>query len=135
MPILDNPRHEAFAQAFAAGATADEAYAQAGFKADRGHASRLASTDNVRARVEEIRARASAKLEITLQYLMEKAEEARKAAMAGGQPSAAVAAIKELGILSGHRVEKRENLARTIDQLSDAELDAIARGQAPATKH
>lgn len=135
MTILDNPRHEAFAQAFAAGATADDAYAQAGFKADRGHASRLAASEAVRARIQEIQGRAAAKLEISLQYLLEKAEEARQAAMACGQPSAAVAAIKELGVLSGHRVEKRENLNRSLDQLSDAELTEIARGGAIPKRH
>lgn len=108
MPTLANPRHELFAQAFAGGATADEAYVQAGFKADRGHASRLAASDHVKARAREIQGRASARLEISLQWLLEKAEAARQAALDGGQPAAAVSAIKEMGILSGLRVEKRE---------------------------
>ena len=104
MSVLSNARHEAFAQALARGATAEDAYAAAGFKPDRGNASRLTANDSVRARVAELQGRASAKVEITLQFLLEKAEEARQAAMDGGQPSAAVAAIKELGILSGLRV-------------------------------
>lgn len=52
--ILENSRHEAFAQALAQGQTADAAYEAAGYKADRGHASRLASNGNVVARVREL---------------------------------------------------------------------------------
>lgn len=36
MPVLKNARHEKFAQALAKGKTADDAYADAGFKPDRG---------------------------------------------------------------------------------------------------
>lgn len=134
MTILTNPRHEAFAQALARGVMADEAYASAGFKPDRGNASRLTAKDSIKTRVDELRARASASLEISLQWLLERTEEARQGAMNAGQHSAAVSAIKELGILSGLRVEKREHLSRTPDQMSDAELMAIARGEDP-TKH
>jgi hypothetical protein len=41
--------------------------------------------------------------------LIEMAQEARKAAMEKGQVSAAVAAIKEIGILFGIRVERSES--------------------------
>jgi len=47
--------------------------------------------------------------------------------MANNQTSAAVAAIKELGILSGLRIERRENLNRSIDDLSDEELMEMGR--------
>lgn len=54
MPILPNSRHEQFAQALAKGKTADEAYALAGFKPDRGNASRLQQKDSIRQRVAEL---------------------------------------------------------------------------------
>jgi phage terminase small subunit len=41
MPVLDNPRHEAFAQARAKGARLEQAYEEAGFAPGNGHASRL----------------------------------------------------------------------------------------------
>ena len=44
MPILQNPRHEAFAQSRSRGALLDEAYEHAGFIPGHGHASRLAAT-------------------------------------------------------------------------------------------
>jgi hypothetical protein len=56
MPILQNPRHERFAQELAKGKTADEAYAAAGYKPDRGPASGLAANGNIRARVAELQA-------------------------------------------------------------------------------
>lgn len=53
-PPLKNPRHEAFAQALAAGETADAAYVTAGFKANRGNATRLKANESVKKRVEEL---------------------------------------------------------------------------------
>ncbi|MEW9613742.1 hypothetical protein AB3G45_07900 [Shinella sp. S4-D37] len=51
---MKNARHEKFAQALAKGKTADDAYAEAGFKPDRGNASRLQQKDNIRQRVAEL---------------------------------------------------------------------------------
>ena len=55
MPLLPNPRHEAFAQARAQGARLEIAYEDAGFVAGQGHASRLAAQPEVAARIAEIR--------------------------------------------------------------------------------
>ncbi|MBA8799167.1 phage terminase small subunit [Agrobacterium sp. RC10-4-1] len=54
MPVLKNARHETFAQGLAKGLTADEAYQKAGFKPDRGNASRLQQNDSIRQRVSEL---------------------------------------------------------------------------------
>ncbi|WP_243667657.1 terminase small subunit [Sinorhizobium medicae] len=54
MPVLKNARHEKFAQALAKGKTADDAYAEAGSKPDRGNASRLQQKDNIRQRVAQL---------------------------------------------------------------------------------
>lgn len=69
---LDNPKHERFAQLLAKGLTADEAYEQAGYKADRGNASRLTANDNVQARVAEIQERAAIRTEVTVASITEK---------------------------------------------------------------
>ena len=47
MPLLDNPKHEIFAQELAKGATQEEAYETAGYKPSRQHASRLATNGNI----------------------------------------------------------------------------------------
>ena len=135
MPTLSNARHEKFAQAIAGGKTADEAYALAGYAPQRQNAHRLMTNDDVRARIDEIKGRAAEGLNVTLQWLIERAEEARKQAMSLGQPSAAVGAIKEIGILSGKRIERRENVTKTLDQMTDDELMAIANPVAGMTPH
>jgi len=54
---LKNARHEAFAQALAAGNSASEAYIAAGYKESRSAASRLSAKVNISQRVAEIVAR------------------------------------------------------------------------------
>lgn len=63
MPILSNPRHEAFSQALAKGKTADEAYALAGFKPNRGNAATLKAKQSISDRVAEIVGRIAEKAE------------------------------------------------------------------------
>jgi hypothetical protein len=53
---LTNLRHERFAQALALGKAANEAYAQAGYRANDGNASRLKGNERISARVQEIEA-------------------------------------------------------------------------------
>lgn len=59
MPVLDNPRHERFCQERAKGKSADEAYQLAGYKRDRGAASRLSAKVNVTARITELQSLAA----------------------------------------------------------------------------
>ncbi len=54
MPILQNPRQEAFAQARARGALLDDAYEIAGFAPAQRHASRLARQPEVAERIGEL---------------------------------------------------------------------------------
>ncbi|TCL89842.1 hypothetical protein C8J38_11030 [Rhizobium sp. PP-WC-2G-219] len=44
MPVLQNTRHEAFAQVLAKGMTATDAYTEAGYKGDRLHRFELSTT-------------------------------------------------------------------------------------------
>ncbi len=54
MAALSNIRRERFAQAFATGLTAGEAYRRAGYRANAGNAARLRAHAEVRARVAEL---------------------------------------------------------------------------------
>jgi hypothetical protein len=83
MPILKNPRHEAFAQELAKGKTADEAYQAVGYRADRGHASRLAANGNICVRLAELQAVGAEKAVVTIESLIAKAEAARAAGANG----------------------------------------------------
>lgn len=56
MPTLENPRHEAFAQARARGALLIDAYEAAGYVRHRGHPGRLAVKEEVAERIAELRA-------------------------------------------------------------------------------
>lgn len=128
MPVLDNPRHEKFAQELAKGTTATEAYAIAGYKPDDGNASKLAT--KVQARVQEITGKAAArvvaKLEVTVESLIAEVEEARQLALEKGQAAAAVAATREKGVLSGRRVERSEvGKPGDFEAMDDDELEAF----------
>lgn len=139
MPVLDNPKHEAFAQALAKGNTATDAYVQAGYKPNQPNAARLISNDMVKARVAELQSKAAERAVLTVETLIAEAEEVRSKALAAGQFAPAIAAIREKGVLAGLRVEKRENTNRSANDLSDDELAIIARaGRSPpaaAPKH
>lgn len=128
MPALANSRHEAFARALVEGKAADEAYVIAGYKKNSGNAATLKGNQSVLERVAELRESAAAKAEVTVASLLDELEEARQLALKINQPTAAVAATKERGILSGLRVEKRENINRNLNEMSDDELAAIASG-------
>jgi hypothetical protein len=66
---------------------------------------------------------------VTLDSLISEAEAARQLAMQLGQCSAAIAAVREIGILSGLRIQRSERLQRNINDLTDDELIAIAQGE------
>jgi hypothetical protein len=67
-------------------------------------------------------------MDMTLEHLIAKAEQALAIALQNQQASAAIAAIKEIGVLSGLRVEKREHMRASANDLSDDELADIVRG-------
>lgn len=127
MPALTNARHERFAQELAKGQTPESAYEAAGFRPARQNAHRLMTNDDVAARVAELQERAAIKTEVTAASLIDEAEEVRSKALAAGQFAAAIAAIREKGVLAGVRVEKRESTHKTDPKaLTDDELALIA---------
>ena len=98
--LLRNARHERFAQALAAGKTADEAYQDAGYKPDRGNASRLTANDSIRRRVEEITTRVAEKAEWTAADRLKMLDQIAKAAL-DKDPRVAVSAISEANKMQG----------------------------------
>ena len=155
MPALKNPRLERFSQLLASGKTPTIAYTEAGYRCPSGNSWRLSRREDVEGRVQEIiretfeRERATAtvaaeRAAVTRQGLIEMAQEIRKGAIAVGQWAAATAALKEIGVLSGIRIERSERGQPGefdwLDKLSVEELQALADGKLDiasfaATKH
>lgn len=123
MPMLTNPRHERFAQALAAGKTADQAYQDAGYKPSRPAASRLSTNVNVQARLAELQSRITEGVVLTRQWVIEKLIENASRAMTAeavrdeaGNPigefryegSVANRALELLGKELGMFVERKE---------------------------
>jgi hypothetical protein len=112
MPVLENAKYELFAQALAKGRSQDAAYADAGFKPDRGHASRLASNGDVQRRVAALKARIAEKAEWSaadrlsaLRRISDVAEEK--------DPRVAVSAIAEANKMQGtHAPIRKEHTGR-----------------------
>lgn len=65
MPVLKNKQYEIFAQAIAAGQTADAAYVEAGFARNRSNAARLNAREPVQKRIAELLTAAATRSEIT----------------------------------------------------------------------
>lgn len=131
MPALKNPRQELFVLKLVEGLDRTAAYKAAGFTGGQPAASYLYRQPQIAARRAELLAGVAAETGVTAQRLIEKPEAAYELAMATQQVAAAVAAIKEIGILAGVRVARRSTAIRTVDDLSDAELMAIAAGGLP----
>ena len=128
-------QQERFCRLIVEGFNQRDAYIEAGYKtttegATDANASRLLSNAKIAARIAELRKPIAEKASVTLAWLIEQAQEVLAAAKADSAHTASIAAIKELGILSGERVETRHNLNQDANEptdLSRAELVAIAR--------
>jgi phage terminase small subunit len=108
MGHLRNTKHERFAQELAKGKSMNEAYEAAGYKPSRPHASRLATNGNIRGRMAELQNAAAAKVELTIESLIEEAAGIQDKATRAGQFSAAIAALIAKAKLSGRWVERAE---------------------------
>jgi phage terminase small subunit len=109
MPIISNPRHEKFAQVLAEGKPAINAYEMAGYKPDRGAASRLSANVSIQARVAELQGKAAESAIVTLEGLIQEAAELQVAGLKLNQISAAVAALTAKAKLAGFWVDKAES--------------------------
>lgn len=106
MPVLDNPKHERFAQERARGVNQGEAYTSAGYKPSEQHASRLASNGKIAERIIEIQTKAAEKIEFTIADAMRQVDEDREFARELKQSSAAVAASALKFKLAGMLIDK-----------------------------
>jgi phage terminase small subunit len=107
MGELANSRYERFAQELATGNTADGAYGAAGYRKHRGNAARLSANESIKDRVREIQAAGAERAAITVQSLIEEAEQARiKAMESSNGAAAAVSAITAKAKLAGLWREK-----------------------------
>jgi len=130
MPVLKNSRHEKFAQELAKGKTAIDAYGEAGYKPDRGAATRLSANVSIRDRVAELQSKTAKKVEITVDSLAAELEEARSLALAEKQTSAAVSATMGKAKLFGLGSENRK-ITGTIQvvQITAKQLDALTEDE------
>lgn len=148
MAILDNQRHERFAQALAAGKTADEAYQEAGYAPNRGNAIRLKTNESVAKRVEELKSRIADGVVLSRQWVIERLVENAERAMqveavkdSSGKPtgeyryegSVANRALELLGKEIGMFVDRKEIRTGKLADLSDDELATIATGSGERT--
>jgi hypothetical protein len=123
MPPLSNPRQEKFVQLAVAGAPLIEAYVNAGYDHNYGNASRLKSSEKVDQRMKELQGYAADLTQVTVATLVGMADEVRGLAIVDKQHSAAVGAIKEMGILTGLRIDRREvGSPGEFERMSDEEL-------------
>jgi phage terminase small subunit len=132
MPSLNNARHEKFCLALLEGKSADEAFVIAGYKKNRGNASRLKANENVLARLTELQAAAAKASEVTVESLLAELEDAREKATTRDQLSAAVRAIEAKAKVSGLLTQKVEIIdpAQAFDNARTPEEIAavLARG-------
>jgi hypothetical protein len=117
MPPLENPRHEAFAQALVeglgTGRTHAEAYSVAGYtsnpKAAKASASRLLKgAKHIVERVQELQAEAATHKRVTVESIVEELEGARQIAQVNKQASAMVAASTAKAKILGLEVNRTE---------------------------
>lgn len=123
MPILSNPRHEAFAQALARGKSQAEAYVDAGYKGDRTAASRLSTNINIEKRVSELLTKAVAKTELTAERVLEGLHTEATRMGEGTSQGARVAAWGLLGKYFSLFIERQEvTITHRFAEMSDDEL-------------
>jgi hypothetical protein len=116
----------------AAGCNATEAYVKAGYRLNKGNAGRLKANERIRKRVEELQARnvqaQEAAVGVTIERLRAQFAEAYEMAKELSQPTAMVAATTAQAKLAGLWIERSEQTRKQPDQMSDAEIAAILRG-------
>lgn len=123
MPVLENPKHELFAQARAKGMTLERASLAAGYTGHRGEASELARSNPIAARILELQHTAADDALVDIKELLVSLHEIRERCMQGeqvfdeeGRPTGewefdskgALKAIELLGKYRGIWKEKRD---------------------------
>ena len=125
MPVLQNPKHERFAQELVKGKTADEAYQLAGYAANRGNAGALKAKQHIIDRTAEILGAAAKRSVVTIDTIAEMLKEDRAKARLENQMAAAVRATESLGRLYGYYVERKDIRVLNFRELTDEQIDAF----------
>ena len=124
MPVLSNPRHEAFCQWRVKGEPAEHAYVLAGYERSRSNAARVNGYEHIRQRIAEILETQAAYAGVTAETIAEQLDEDRRLAHEKGNVGAAVAATMGKAKLFGLLVEKAEVAVKhSFADLSDDELE------------
>ena len=114
MPILQNKRHEAFAQARANGVMLEDAYENAGFTPGNGHACRLAFRPEIAERIAALRQVAEEAVDASPQAIINALVRMAKANEALASPAAAKEA--RLNLLEAYRLQSEMLLARRMER-------------------
>lgn len=129
MPVLENSKHELFAQGIAQGKSGRESYLAAGYqtKSDDGTdaaASRLLSDVRVQARIQELQARAANGVVVTTATLLEDCRKIIDMAAQDAQFAAASQTIERMAKIAGLWVDKSQtaidlDVGSVLDQFPD----------------
>ena len=120
-----NARQELFSQSLLVGKSADQAYADAGYKPSRPHASRLATNGNVLARLAELRKPVTKAAQVTLEGHLRDLKIVRNMATTAGQFGAAITAEVNRGKAAGLYVERRVIGMKRLVDMTDEELEYV----------
>ena len=132
MPILENNKHERFAQALAKGLGITEAYVTAGYGDSPASASRLSKTVKIQKRVAELQKAGAKKTEATVESCTHRLRAAYVLAIQKKNASAAVGAVMAEAKINGLLVNKHQHggsitlLHITPEKLRELDDDEIA---------
>lgn len=115
MPVLENQRHELFAQGLAQGKSASEAYEAAGYSHNDGNAVRLKGNEKVQARVAELQERAAVSVSLTREWVLEQLIDTVNKAKGTEDYAPANKALELLGKELGMFVDRSESLNRNVE--------------------
>lgn len=118
MPILDNPRHEKFAQNLAKGMAAGEAYVGAGYKHSPASATRLSKQVKIQERIRELQQVAVRETEVSATWVMKRLIAVHEAAMEG-QP-----VLDRYGNPTGSRLQNLSAANKALELIGKS--DAVA---------
>ena len=133
MPALKNARHERFCRELAKGKSQVAAYEAAGYKPHDGAAARLCGNVRIKARMAELQGRGAERAAVTVESLIDEADEIRRAAMKVAQYAAANGALTLKAKLAGKLVDRVETgKPGDFDRMTDDELADFVRTEAAA---
>ena len=133
MPVLENPKHEAFAQALAKGKTADEAYQLAGYAANRGNATRMKANESILGRVTELQGMAAERVVVDREWVLARLIENAKNCQSDN-PAASNKALELIGKELGMFIDRSENL-NTNYNIADEPRSEEEWAEEHATQH